>query len=311
MKDFALAILFLAFVAFVITSAITWLLGKFLPWRRRTRLAVSAALSVTLIISLCVTALFYAPFATSPSPESAPPRWPVAPPLLSDVPEEHHLWPNPDDGSYLINKHLGFPYFPWPPPQPSAIEVIPNQMLFAHFSPATSQPFKTLGTVDDVLRRALGYGGYWEGTYYAVPEGFALVARLERIDIDGFSVSGNARFDTAYRPLNVFSISAYLRALFLAPPGYYRVIAFVITRIPFAATGSRITAATASSWIDGGANVLPRALAVRIYSTEFSCTALIYEFEKRDAGSDPTERAPGRLPAELHLIRSGIWEGLK
>jgi hypothetical protein len=157
----------------------------------------------------------------------------------------------------------------------------------------------------------LTFGGYWEGTYYSVPEGFALVARLERINVDGSPVFGNGRFDTSYDPLSVFSVGNYLRALFLAPPGYYRVIAFIVTPIPFSATGGPITADTAAMWIAEGANILPPALAGRPYSANFVCTALIYEFEKRDAGSNPEERKPGRLSADVHLTRSRLLEGMK
>jgi hypothetical protein len=161
------------------------------------------------------------------------------------------------------------------------------------------------------LRQALTFGGYWEGTYFSVPGGFALVARLERINLDGTPAQGEARFDTSYRPLQEFSVRSYLRALFLAPPGYYRVIAFVVSPVPFAATGAPITADTAGLWVEIGANALPQRLQDEMYSPNFNCTALIYEFEKRDAGSNPQERRPGRLPAEIHLSRSRLWEGLE
>lgn len=183
---------------------------------------------------------------------------------------------------------------------------MPNGVLLA----GLRQPPR-LGSIAHVLARALAHAGYSQSAYYAVPDGFALVARLERIHPDGSPYLGLARFDSAFSPLPTFSLSGYIHALFDAPVGYYRVIAFVITDTPFAATGTPVSSHAANLWIERGANVLPGSIARTRYSAGYVCTALIYEFEKHDPQSDPVEDQPGPLAADTNLIKAKIAEALR
>jgi hypothetical protein len=241
-------------------------------------------------------------------PAAGPPvraRNPEARPPSEAIPREIGSG-NPPLASLSVS---ALPPFPWPPPKPSALLVIPSEVLLK----GDGSPEARLGDVNRALRRALHHGGYWEIAYHSVPRGFVLVARLERINEDGSSFADMARWDQSIRNLELrrFSVGAYLRALLYAPRGYYRVIAFVVSPTPFSATGPQISAAEANIWLYSGANALPREIEDQAYSPDYACTALIYEFEKQDTGSDAVERHPGRLSASTHLAKSKIAEALQ
>jgi hypothetical protein len=206
------------------------------------------------------------------------------------------------------------PQFPWPPPPPSAARIIPAGILTARMRELESHSGRTLAVngryhlrdVDAVLRRSLRAAGY-EFRYYAVPRGFAIAARLERTDDQGDPYPQPARFDTTFRPLEHFTLTGYLQALFLAPPGHYRVIAFILSPEPFRASGRPVSSQEAGAWLEGGVNVLPREIGDLEYTLpDYACTALVYEFDKRDTQTNPVELHPGRLSADIHLERSGI-----
>ena len=198
------------------------------------------------------------------------------------------------------------PEFPWPPPAASATEVLPRRLL------GRDLPLLTFKDVDGLLTSALAANGYVEKSYYAVPLGFALVTRIEQIEIDGRPKTPPARWSANALPLSVFSLAGYLRALFTAEPGYYRLIVLVVTSSPFAQSGERVTRAATLEWLRGGLNTLPEPIGAQPYSPEVACTALVYEFERR-AGQDPDAPRvllPSRLDAHTHLVNSGLWRML-
>jgi hypothetical protein len=168
-----------------------------------------------------------------------------------------------------------------------------------------------LGEVSDRLLNALGSAGYTEGSFYSVPGGFALVTRLEQISSDGRPKQSPDRWTVTLRPLSLlhFSLSDYLSALFHASPGFYRVIAFVVSPRPFNQDPTPLTRDEALALLPGGVNVLPEPLRAQPYAAEFACTALVYEFQQAAAGENPTLRLPSSLTGEMHLVRSAIMMG--
>jgi hypothetical protein len=135
------------------------------------------------------------------------------------------------------------PEFPWPPPVASSTEVIPTSTL------KMISKSGTMKDLDAILVSALTKNGYSERSYYAVPGGFVLVTRLEQIESNGKPMSMPARW-SAQTSLssNHFSMIDYLRALLKAPPGYYRVIAFVVTPTPFAERSKSVSESEVSAW---------------------------------------------------------------
>ena len=191
------------------------------------------------------------------------------------------------------------PEFPWPPPQASAMTLI-------EFTDQEAGKVVSLGDVDAAISEALIVAGYFERSYYAVPNGFALVTRLEQINSDGTSKSEDIRWAVDVGPLRSFNLSEYLRALFTSDPGYFRIIVFIVTPHPFSQAEATIDREGALDWLYSGVNRLPDELAVRPYNEQYSTTALIYEFEKIAGETTSSTKVPGRLSAGTHLEKSGL-----
>jgi hypothetical protein len=205
------------------------------------------------------------------------------------------------DGMASANE---FPKFPWPPPQASSREVIPNDLLVA------GQGQSILTDIQSSIVTALRRIGHTEFSYFDVPGGYALVTRLEKINLDGSPMSGLERWEVKVGPLHEWSLHALLRALFSANSGYYRIIVFVVTPQPFTFSNDNISEVTASHLVGEGSQKLPESIATRPLTPDYTCTALIYEFEQPTARSEPQFIESGRIPAHVHLEASGFFKAL-
>ena len=219
----------------------------------------------------------------APAPTATPP---ASPSIVPDKP----------------GKGAADPGFPWPPPQPSAARTVPPQRLWRALGVATASEAseRRLEHVDRALTNALERAGYTERSYYSVPGGYALATRLERIDEQGQSAAGDARWIVGAVPGRSFSLSEYLAALFDASPGRFRIVVLVVSAQPFRATGAAPSAEAARAWVSAGFNTLPAEIAARPYLADVVTTALIYEFEKPPAGAAEF-RSPGHISADQHL----------
>lgn len=186
--------------------------------------------------------------------------------------------------------------FPWPPPEPSARMGLPREP----FGDAAD-----LAAVATLLIAPLRASGYWEYSFHRAPNGFALVTRLERINQDGSRVAESLRYR---RPgdREPFSLSAYIRRLFFAPEGYYRLIVFVVTDRPFTATGAAIEEPEALRLLREGANVLPPEFKRMEFSAGHGIDALIYEFRKGARDTRAVLLLPGRLGPRVHFDKAGM-----
>jgi hypothetical protein len=163
---------------------------------------------------------------------------------------------------------------------------------------------RTLRDSDVLITKTLRTAGYVERSYYGVPEGFALVTQLEQINDNGTPKTLPERWSVQAPRLTTFSFSEYLSALFSAPHGYYRVIVFIITPVPFYQVDAQVTGAIAEGWLAHGLNGLPSSIAALPYTSDVACTALVYEFQREQG--QPNILVPGRLDGLTHLRKSGI-----
>lgn len=223
-----------------------------------------------------------------------PPVRPMTPPVVELPP------PSPPDAPMEQ-----IPLFPWPPPPASAAYVLTAQVRGALGDDAA-----TLGDVDRVLQAALDANGYVTRSYFAVPDGFALVTQLEQIFDDGRPKPPPDRWATQVGPLRSFSLGAYIRALFRAREGRYRILVFVVTARPFAQTGEPVDRTEATAWLQTGLNLLPSSIAARPHTTDFATTALVYEFEQ-PAAADPRQVDPSPLDGRMHLAGAGLLQVLE
>jgi hypothetical protein len=193
------------------------------------------------------------------------------------------------------------PKFPWPPPRYSAFSPIPQV-----FVAPTTQP--SMGEVAGRIERAFDTAGYSERSFYWIPGGFALVSRIEQIRADASPMAAGRWAVTMPPP---HSFNDYIKALFSAPPGYYRVIVFVVTDQSFSATNREPSRDEAADWLSRGAIRLPSELAARPYTSEHYTAALIYEFERKRDDPQALVKAPSDFLGRTHLEKAGLWSALQ
>lgn len=197
------------------------------------------------------------------------------------------------------------PAFDWPPPRPTTRRTLARQLVATSGTP-------TLGGVADRLQAALESAGYVEYGYYRLaPGGFALATRLERIHSDGRPMADPKRWEMARKPLQRFELNEYLRALFDAAPGRFRIIVFAVTAAPLAASAAAPSAATALEWPAQGAAALPEALRGQAYANDFQTHALIYEFEARGNAKDAVFLNQSAITGETHLRQAKLLRALQ
>ena len=140
--------------------------------------------------------------------------------------------------------------------------------------------------------------------YFGVPDGFAVVTRLEQTDSRGVPLSNEARWSAGIVLLKSFSIEEYLRALLTSPPGYFRIIVLVISSKPFNFSGARARLDTIEQWSRSGLNTLPEEVRAQSYTSAHVLTAFVYEFKKLKDNESPSVFIPGRITVSQHLLHT-------
>lgn len=191
--------------------------------------------------------------------------------------------------------------FPWPPPDFSTRTLLDRTFF---------ESSKKLEDVDDILIKALSYLKYDERAYFYIPNGFALVTRIEQIKENGESLAPPDRWSVQTKSMTKLSWYSYIKTLFFSTPGYFRIIVFLVTNKPFNSSGKKINNTTATNWLNSGLNVLPEKIKRKKFGSDYNCTALIYEFKKPES-----KRAylltPSSITADDHLQKSKIMDALK
>ncbi len=246
-------------------------------------------------------------------PPPAPPPPPPMPPVLGVAPAAPPLGarPEPSNAPPLAPVPAAapampqdIPIFPWPVPKASAAQEIPRRLVVA----GDASP--TFGTVAARLARALDRAGYNQHSYYAFAggHGVAIATQLEQINDDGSPKPGEARFQLKLAPLSTveFSLTSYIKALFTARTGRFRVIVFALSQ-GVTQDAAAPDAERAKTWATSGQSKLPARYAALAFSDSVTCTALIYEFEKKDYNADAQFVVPGKINGMSHLMKAGIW----
>jgi hypothetical protein len=194
------------------------------------------------------------------------------------------------------------PKFPWPPPEASARVVINSTYLLNQHNDTTY--FKD---VDNKISAALDANGYVEKSYYSVPDGFAIVTRLEQYNEDGTILNSAKRWNSEYYIMSEgFSFGSLFKLLYTANPGYYRFIVFIITPHPFSHSGAKPSESDVESWLSNGVLWLPPKLGAMPFTDSYYCTALIYEYEHYKYQEEAILVLPSRLAGNVHLEKNYI-----
>ncbi|HZW82458.1 MAG TPA: hypothetical protein VFF14_03425 [Candidatus Deferrimicrobium sp.] len=199
------------------------------------------------------------------------------------------------------------PEFPWPPPKPSAIA----SLTLGSLRERTGTEL-TFHNVDARISQALVTAGYDEKSYFGVPHGFAIVTRLEQMNLYGYPDYSD-RWVSSLVPIRLtdFSIWKYLDALFGVPKGHYRIFVFIITSEMIIQSGTPVTQGEAETWFIEGANKLPRWMETLPYTDQHTCTVYIYEFVQSGVGANANQNIPSAITGKQHLERAGLWDILE
>jgi hypothetical protein len=181
--------------------------------------------------------------------------------------------------------------FPFPPPEGYTQRVL-DKSMFANC--------KTLEDADQIILNAIDHCRYDDHSYYAIPDGFALVTKVEEMNQDGSSVLGNDRFRVNR------GLSMTIFDWFAPRRGYFRVFAFLVTDSSFKATKKPVSVDEAEGWVTQGVNVLPDEIGGEAFSDDYRCTVIVYEFNAPDANVQLQLINPPRLTANTHLDKSNI-----
>jgi hypothetical protein len=194
------------------------------------------------------------------------------------------------------------PKFPWPPPEASASAKIPSEFLV--------EDSASLKDVATRIEKAFNQAGYGEKSFYRVPDGFAMISRMEQFYPDGTPKELPDRWAAKVKPPRNFSLKSYLEALFTPQEGHYRIIVFIVTSQPFGQTPQAVTPDEANAWLAKGSQVLPATYGELPYTDNHYCIALIYEFEQATRDHEVIFKEMSELHGIDHLKKSQLWEAL-
>ncbi len=186
--------------------------------------------------------------------------------------------------------------FPFPPPPCYQQTDLPAQT----FSGCT-----TLGQVAQRLRQTLDQQQY-PFRYLSAKDGFVIVTQLEQYQSNGRPLSNASRWREVPPSPNFAFCMDYIRSLFLPQRAYLRLFAFVVSRENFSATGARIGKEEAKAWFEQAVNRLPKTVANRPFTTDYSVDVLVYEFEVPETNHRAAQKCPCHLLAGEHLAKSGL-----
>lgn len=221
-------------------------------------------------------------------------------------PEDPNFWQNiepaagGDDPSTTLS---GFPAFPDRVPSPSK-----RTQLRLFTQDAIDSGTLNLGDAENKLRQALADGGYEELAYYSFDRGFAIATTLEQTDHEANPLHEN-RWMIDVRQSNVFDLNSFLRALFLADKGYFRVLVFIVNDRPLK-FGEEVDKQALRDVIAEGSDRLPAELRKRLFNPQMKCTALVYEFEHDENSRSIINKKPGRHSVNRHLTSTNTKQSL-
>lgn len=194
-------------------------------------------------------------------------------------------------------------HFEWPPPTATSRYSLPETLL-------DLRPGRSYGEILGTLTTALSRGGVASWSVYPVgADGFAVATPMESIRDDGSPRPGAARWSVDARPpLDSGGVWPYIRGLFAARAGRYRVMVFVVTPRALDTSGEILTSKEAAELAGGGDLRVPGPMRRGHVTAAHRAAVLIYEFRQQDESSTPMLLQRSAITPIEHLVRSGIWK---
>lgn len=191
------------------------------------------------------------------------------------------------------------PVFPWPPPPGYAIYSIPRALVTNATTTKFADVYQTIiGALASVSKN------FEHGLFTGPTNGFALVARLERVKADGTPFPEPGRWVTEGSPK--LNLGDLIGDLFLSRPGYFRTIVFAVTSD--LQPGSDPVAKLP---VPGeGVQDIPPEMAAVPFGDQHYVLALVYSFERKPGGQVQPWKDGAPSPLS-HLDHAGILQMLK
>ena len=195
------------------------------------------------------------------------------------------------------------PRFPDVPPKPTTFVRVAPKLI------GMDQPQSTLWMAAQRLSDQLENLGY-EHAFYTYKDGFAVAANLEQFGPDGAPIAPPDRWRVKIPrggPLD------FIKNLFVAPVGRYRVIVFVVSERPlsFGKNGeSEEVAGTGPAWLPEGAIGPDCEWEAIPTTTRTQCYALVYEYLKVQGAGPKAVFQTGEnktFTAAEHLKKAGFF----
>jgi hypothetical protein len=186
--------------------------------------------------------------------------------------------------------------FPIPFPDPSTFYNIPASFFSGD---------KTFGDVDYELEAALNGCRYDVKKYYYVPDGFAIVTQMERINNDGTSTMPPDRWKYSISD-DINDPVSYIKSLFSAPSGDFRVFVFIVTDIDLTSNNQKITEEEAMDWLGNGFTALPQNIKQIPFDDRYHFTMLVYHYNKTGSGENAVQVFSDPLTGRMHYEKAGL-----
>lgn len=166
-----------------------------------------------------------------------------------------------------------------------------------------------LRQINDMLSSSLQNAGYYDIGYYAIPDGFALVTRVEQIDSDGIPKDLPTRWSKEWNVFDSVTFNEFLESIFFSNPGYFRAFVFLVfsnsESLEFLQS-KNFDMTQAYEWIIGGNRNLPSEIGKLKFEKDGRCIVLVYSFKQKEPEKPATQIIPSNLPVTEHLLRSNI-----
>jgi hypothetical protein len=192
--------------------------------------------------------------------------------------------------------------FPWPPPRCAERYTILQDF---------KGRYATLSAVDKWICRALDKRSYWSRSYYSLPNGFALVTRMEQFNKkNGQCLSEDKRWVDYPVDEGDGGIIDYLSSIILPRKGFFRVFVFAVTDQPTGFSDKQVDQAEVQTWLEKGVSILPAKEKSTAVTDQHFVDVLVYEFETQDSDRKSKRRCPCGMLCPAHLERSGLKQYL-
>ena len=201
------------------------------------------------------------------------------------------------------------PNLEFPLPQPTCTDQIPLNYL------GITSDSVSLETVKERLVIVLDSCGYFEKRFFGTPDnlGFAISTRLERINKQGFPK--DPRFLVGRKKLDVtnFKLSEYLKELFFAKPGRYRIIMFLFSEyVEFEKGKPENNSKNIRDQVfdAGSPNLNFQYSKKAVPSNRYKLNVLVYEFEHSRKSGEVNFLVESAIQGRDHIKAAGIWSSL-